>query len=1258
MLGLAAYFLAGVLFLSVRYLVLPNVGSWRTEIAAQASTALGAPVRIGAINADWDGFRPRLHLRRVEILDGAGVAALSLEQVDATLAWSSLIRWQPYFDRLAIVGPEVSLARDAQGLVSVGGLPIQGGGDGGGLQWLLDQRQIIIRNATLTWNDALRAAPPLVLEGVDLRLMHDFRGYRAGVTARSSSGVLTLLDARADFRFGEAGKLATLDAESYVHVRGASIEAMQPWFDLPMEMRGQGEAALWLTWRNGLPTAMETRFALAGAGIRFSPDRPALDLDSVSGGVSLARPPEGYSVTTRQLTLKTAGGIDMPPTDVSLRWTDSGAQKSVELEASELDLGVLSHLGQTLPLTDDQAEVLGALAPRGRFKALKARLEVTGERTTAWSLTSGFEALSVNATERWPGVSGLSGRIDGDAQAGRYSINSSDMALEMPKVFVEPIGFSHLMAEGSWGQEADRQRFSISTSSFENSDLKGEASGHYFLSPAGPGDIDLQARLSEANGAAVWRYLPVKVNDHTREWLKRGIVRGKAQDARLRFKGPLARFPFRQPGEGIFLITAQVNKALLDYAPNWPRIDAIEGALRFDGPRMTITASQGVISGVKLSQVVADVPDLANGNEAMTITGQADGKTRDFLQFIEASPVSARINGFTTTIDAEGAGHLDLRLDMPLRHVKDTAVDGRYRFADNRLRLREGLPWMTQAGGTVAFTGNSLSIEAARAKALGGVVTVGARTVADGAVEFNAEGEAHADALASEYPLRAFEYLSGATPWQLKARVGKGRSQLEISSTLVGLGASLPEPFNKSAQTAWPTRVTLDFVPGEPVALQGAFGSALTAQLSIPRDAKGDLVGGVGIGAPVRSADDGVFVAWHQKYINLDRWQDLLGESDASTQGFRLAGVSVAADEVRIRSRVLHELSLKARQKGRDWNAEVRSREAEGTISWIPEAEGRLVARLSRLTLGKAEGESGSPSGTPAKAARSFPALDVEAEKFGVNGLDLGRLKLSAFNRAGVWHLNALNVDTGQSRLSGSGQWAPGGDGRTEMDFTLETQDVGRLLTRLDFPDAVQRGTATLSGKVSWRGAPSQLDYPSMNGAFELLAEAGQFRKLDPGVGRLLGVLSLQSLPRRITLDFRDVFSEGFAFDRISGSIEMANGVLSTEGMQIRGPAANILMSGDASVPAETQHLRVKVQPTLSESVAVGAALGGAVINPVAGVVTYIVQKALEDPVEKFFAFEYEVTGTWNDPLVKKLSKKESATPAAETPAGQVSPLR
>jgi uncharacterized protein YhdP len=219
-----------------------------------------------------------------------------------------------------------------------------------------------------------------------------------------------------------------------------------------------------------------------------------------------------------------------------------------------------------------------------------------------------------------------------------------------------------------------------------------------------------------------------------------------------------------------------------------------------------------------------------------------------------------------------------------------------------------------------------------------------------------------------------------------------------------------------------------------------------------------------------------------------------------------------------------------------------------------------------------------------------------------------------------------------ETQLTGSGSWRPV-ERNSKFDFTLTTADVGAFADAIGYSGIVRGGKAKLAGQLEWKGSPTGIDYPTLSGLLELGVEDGRFERLEPGVGRLLGILSLQALPRRATLDFRDVFSDGFVFSSIVGKVAVSNGVMRTDNIEIVGPAARVLMKGQADITAETQDLRVTVRPTLTESVAIGAA----VVNPAAGAVAYLAQKALGDPIEKMFSYDYSVTGNWVEPIVTKV---------------------
>jgi len=219
------------------------------------------------------------------------------------------------------------------------------------------------------------------------------------------------------------------------------------------------------------------------------------------------------------------------------------------------------------------------------------------------------------------------------------------------------------------------------------------------------------------------------------------------------------------------------------------------------------------------------------------------------------------------------------------------------------------------------------------------------------------------------------------------------------------------------------------------------------------------------------------------------------------------------------------------------------------------------------------------------------------------------------------------------SSLVAKGVWRTGAGATTSISVDVEASDVGRMLERFGHAGLVKGGNAKALASATWNGNPTAIDYASLAGRVEVHAADGQFLEIDPGVGKLLSLMSLQMLPQRITLDFRDVFSKGFKWERIDATAQIAGGVLDTQDLRMRGSAADVAMKGQADLARETQDLRVRIRPNLGDS----AATVVGVINPVAGIVTFLGQRVLKDPLGQIFAYEYGITGTWKDPNVQKI---------------------
>jgi uncharacterized protein YhdP len=407
----------------------------------------------------------------------------------------------------------------------------------------------------------------------------------------------------------------------------------------------------------------------------------------------------------------------------------------------------------------------------------------------------------------------------------------------------------------------------------------------------------------------------------------------------------------------------------------------------------------------------------------------------------------------------------------------------------------------------------------------------------------------------------------------------------------------------------------------------------------------------------------------------------------AAADGYVPSTMAVRARALTVDGRTLNNVVVGGSREGLTWRANIDASELNGYGEYRQASStnaGRVYARLARLNLAPAavtEIEAALESKPTA-----IPALDIVVEDFELRGKKFGRIEIEATNRdrdrgaqglpgegaVREWRLNKFNATMPEAQFSATGNWAASGttgagvatagsarpsgeQRRTAMNFKLDIANSGELLQRIGMDKVIAKGKGSMQGQVAWTGSPLALDYPSMSGSINVNIETGQFLKVDPGFAKLLGVLSLQSLPRRLSLDFRDVFTEGFAFDFIRGDLKIDQGVAFTNNLQMKGVNAAVLMEGTANLAKETQDLRVVVVPEIDAGT---ASLVAAVINPVVGLGTFLAQLILRRPLIEAATQEFQITGPWVDPKITKVPRKSAAnsTPPQTTETNTVTP--
>jgi len=1238
-----AFFAFAAAFLAARFWLLPRVETHQEQVVAALSRALGLPVTIGSMRADWDGLHPRLAVTDLRIYDRDGREALALPAVEPVVGWSSLFAGDLRLYSLTIDGPRLKVRRGADGVLAVAGIALgtgAGGGNGRLTDWLLGQREIIVRNAEIEWLDELRGAPPLALRSLQFRLRNRGDVHQIGLSARPPPELGAGLELRASLTGRSVAAPAAWNGRIYAELGYTDLAGWRPWVDYPLEVAsGQGALRLWATFGAGKLVDATADLALAGVAVRLGEDLPQLRLASVTGRVQGRGTARGYEFGTRGLALMPVDGPPMHDTTFRASWEDTQPARGA-LGADRIELAPLAQLAKYLPFPPDLRALLADLAPQGTIS--DAAFEWSGKLPDAarFKGRARFEGLGMSAWRAIPGFANLSGRIDASESKGVLALAARDAEIALPRLFPEPrIRLARVAGEVSWERRAPGGvSVRIAGLQFANEDLAGSATGSYAYAGAGPGVIDLSAQLQRADARNLPRYLPRPeiMGTRTRAWLERAIRGGQSSDVRLRLRGDLRHFPFSDPRQGQFQVVAQVRDGVLEYAEGWPPIEGIEGELRFERADLEMVARRARVFGATLSEARAAMQLRAPS--VLTIAGQAEGPSADFLAFVQRSPLQRALGGFGADLSAAGRGRLRLDLQIPLAEVAQTRVAGQYTFAGNALRVGADLPPVERASGTLAFTESSVQLRNASGHFLGGPLRVIGGTQRGGGVVLGASGTLTVAGLAPLVPEPWHRHLRGSTTYAGSVRLARDAPpQIVLESNLAGIASDLPPPLAKDAGQIQLLRVAILKGEGSVRArVSVSLGRLLRAEVLRQREGdEGDERAAIAFhpppGARLRLPERPTRTLLYGSLpeFDLDRWRALLDQTAGSGAAGATA-VDMSFGTLDAFGKRMQDISVKAQLGEGEWRASLTSKDIAGDVTYRTQGEATLQARMARFDV-----PPDAPGSAPQQAARELPAVDLVADDFGFRGKRFGRVEIVAEREGPDWRVQKLSMRNPDGAVSGSGLWRTAPTPRTTFDFDLQSSDVGRFLGRIGYAGLVQGGKATAKAALAWDGEPAAIDYASLSGSLQLHAEDGRFLEIDPGIGKLISLMSLQMLPRRITLDFRDVFSKGFEWNKIDATAKIEQGTLETQDFTMSGGAAEVVMKGKVDLAGETQDLHVRVVPALDSTASTAAAVA---INPVVGLTTLLAQKLLKNPLGQIFAFEYGITGSWTEPKVEKLT--------------------
>ena len=1311
---------------SLHIFIVPRIDDFRPLLQRQASRALGVRVEIANVSVLGGWWTPQLRIQDVRLFDAQDREAMRLPQVDVVVSARSLLRGK--FEQLVIDQPELDIRRDTQGHIWVAGLDTAQSSDGAGADWFFSQPEFLIRDGVLHWRDEMRDSPELSLTHVNVVMQNSLYRHLMRVDVTPPVGLGQRLSVQGKFSqnpLQRSGDLRLWSGELYANAPDVDLSSLRQWlrFDRGIAIyEGKGGVRLWTDWAQGRLIGVTADMALDAVDARLGDSLKPLVLRHISGRIGAKWLDGENEINSQDLVFDTQEGEHWPGGVLRLNWQGDDFRTG-NLTADSLDLDAVAQISQRLPLPEDLRAALKRAQPKGQVNQLSASwMRPVAQQTeaelnykakgTVRNLQWLQDANSPAPYHRLPGVAGADVDFDVSHQGGKAQIAIKQGGMTLPEGLDEAkIALAEATANISWQikpadkKSAVEQKPEISVqvkqARLRNADATAELSGTWTTGNGEnrwPGVLDLTANISRAQIKQVHRYLPIHIDAEARDYLKDALIGGEATQASLRLRGNLADMPFDNPKLGEFRVVAQIANGQYAYVPpakgkpvnltnTWPAIASLNGELTYERNSLQFKGAGKLAGAPQLvwDKIEASLPNVKALD--VTVKAQARGPLADMQTLVARSALNDLLNRTLEKGQATGMAEFKMQLNVPVRALQKTSVNGSLTLQDNDLQIMPGVPVLSKTRGVVQFDTQGLTTKNLKARVFGGDTQI------DGGLSFDPnktdaidplriKGVVTAEGLRQAGELGMFSNLAlranGSTNFNATLALRKGQPEIVVQSDLKGMALTLPAPMNKPAAAIWPmrleTQLTKESLVPKSKVLQDQIKLSVARVLSLNyvRDVSATqtrvLHGAIALGLftteATPSRDVGVSLTLQQPNVDLDAWNEVMTQFTAApvgktkprstktnvvgqeiettgSQDYLPSLLTVRADQVKLADRVINRVVVGGVRMGELWRLNIAADELNGTAEVRPATAtqaAQLYARLSFLNI--------PPSLVPdvermlSDEPSSIPALDVVINDLTLRGKKLGRLEMDAVNRTSVnvgreWHLNKLNLTAPDGSLSATGSWAADGPKlrRTRLDFVMDIKDSGQLLTRLGTPNAVRNGHGKLQGKVSWQGSPITLDYPSMSGQLNLAIEKGQFLKTEPGAARLLGVLSLQALPRRLMLDFTDVFGEGFAFDFVRGDVRIEQGVATTNNLQMKGVSAGAIIEGSADIAKETQNLKVVVVPEINTS---AATLYMAAINPLVGLTSYLSQLLLSKPLTKAGTSVFVIDGPWSNPRVTK----------------------
>lgn len=1239
-------------------LLMPYSERYQPSLEAWLSREFGQQVTLESFAGEWNAFGPRLSLRglRLQPLAG-GTEELAIARAAVDVKPLNLFIPGRALYNFLIIGADLRLIQTRQGQYALSGFGVGGKGkvqEVSGLRNLVGIGELILENSRLEYIDEKHDAR-LNLTAIDARLKLDDEFVSLKIGARlsdeASGRVYGEVDASGLLKLANDNGLE--EAHWQVTVRELLLASLQGRLPvnsvLPRE--GRVNAEFWCDW------SAQNRLQVKGV------------VDLRSGRLQL----DGHETLIDHLNTRLAWTFhnkgdwrldldELLYDDGVESWTAPSIALARDLDA-DLGLWISADdlpLNVPLKLARNIMAGYGTSWPRflpGSASGNVAGLELVLDRKWRLKLARGAaHQVSVSDWGKWPDLRGIDAGIDLGRGFGMLSLRASRLGVQWPRMFRDPLAFTlpRCDLDLNWG---DHWQVVFHGCSLINDDLA--LTGDVLMAGnEGRPAVDVNAEIIRGQLGQLAPYWPRGImSEKVLNWLWRGLLGGDITGGRVQIVGDMDDWPFRQ-NKGRFEAVARISGAELDYFPGWPKAQGVDATARFAGASMAIKGAIGNIAGASVRLATADIADFKS--PVLQLRYDAESSLDTLIGFIVQSPLEQQINANLSRFDFSGPADTSGSLRIPMGAAAgELLVDGQVSLHGDRFIDPNSAVVLDAIEGAIHYShkgirGSGLRVQFKNQPArldLAGDRNAAERFRADVSGVFEARDVLPSFLLESYPELRG---VQGEADWRVSVvvpAVPAGQdsgAELVMRSDLIGVAIDLPDPLRKSTSESWPLDLHYPLN-----GLSGLLHLDLEDRMQLRLDIPPALKSGSGkaaIGRALVRLGDGatelpqpglIRIEGAADSLDFDGWADLITARVHEGRGLpslQLERCAVTAGQMRFLDRLFSDVGIDLSISQGDIKATFAAADINGQVVFTPAsgASGSLSAEFERLVMVKPVSGGVDMQSNPGE----LPALHLYARSFQYAGVELGETRIEAYPTSAGFHFEKVESESDQLNVQASGDWLRVDEGqRSDFSILVTAESLGELLHSMDFGSSLEGGQTVLHFDAWWPGSPAAFALSRLNGELEFSVSQGQISNAGSGSGRILGLLSVQALPRRLALDFRDVFDSGFVFEEAKGAFHMENGMASTDDVVLSSSAARITLTGSTDLVAQQYDQVMTIQPGLGNTLPVIGALAGGPGGAAAGLA---LQGLLQKQLGHASQVRYTITGSWDQPLIEPVLKDKA----------------